>query len=81
MKRVATNVGLPNATYVSSVNAPPGLVVKVVPKQIVLREGVEKARFKVVFDGKRASEGYNYGDISWCDGSHVVRLVFAVNVE
>lgn len=43
VKRVATNVGSPDATYVSSVNAPPGLVVKVVPKQIVLREGVEKA--------------------------------------
>ncbi|KAL9175400.1 hypothetical protein ABFS82_02G109600 [Erythranthe guttata] len=85
VKRVATNVGLsPNVTYVvSSVNAPPGLLVKVAPRTIVFTESVgTTASFKVFFDGKEASKGYNFGDVVWFDGgSHVVRLVFAVNVE
>ncbi|KAH6794314.1 hypothetical protein C2S52_004791 [Perilla frutescens var. hirtella] len=81
VKRVATNVGhSPNATYVASVNAPRGLVVKVVPREIVFERGVKKASFKVVFDGKKATKGYKYGDVSWCDGLHVVHVVFAVNV-
>ncbi|KAH6819149.1 hypothetical protein C2S51_002752 [Perilla frutescens var. frutescens] len=81
VRRVATNVGhSPNATYVASVNAPRGLVVKVVPREIVFEHGVKKASFKVVFDGKKASKGYKYGDVSWCDGLHVVHVVFAVNV-
>ncbi|KAK6162713.1 hypothetical protein DH2020_002554 [Rehmannia glutinosa] len=82
VKRVVTNMGSsPNATYVSSVNAPPGLLVKVVPKWIVFTEGLKTASFKVFFDGKKASKGYNFGDIKWFDGSHIVRVVFAVNVE
>ncbi|KAK6163087.1 hypothetical protein DH2020_002928 [Rehmannia glutinosa] len=82
VKRVVTNMGSsPNATYVSSVNAPPGLLVKVVPNRIVFTEGLKTASFKVFFDGKKASKGYNFGDIKWFDGSHIVRVVFAVNVE
>ncbi|KAK6119197.1 hypothetical protein DH2020_047071 [Rehmannia glutinosa] len=82
VKRVVTNMGSsPNATYVSSVNAPPGLLVKVVPKWIVFTEGLKTASFKVYFDGKKASKGYNFGDIKWFDGSHIIRVVFAVNVE
>ncbi|KAL6493815.1 hypothetical protein OROGR_031724 [Orobanche gracilis] len=82
VKRVATNMGSSiNATYVSSVNAPPGLKVNVVPKTIVFTEGLRTASFKVFFDGKQASKGYNYGDIRLSDGTHIVRVVFAVNVE
>ncbi|KAI3445161.1 hypothetical protein Pfo_001826 [Paulownia fortunei] len=81
VKRVVTNMGSPNATYVSSVNAPPGLLVKVVPKRIVFKQSMRTASFKVFFDGKQASKGYNFGDIRWFDGSHIVRVVFAVNVE
>ncbi|PIN14075.1 Tripeptidyl-peptidase II [Handroanthus impetiginosus] len=81
VKRIVTNLGSPNATYVSLVNAHSGLLVKVVPKRIVFGEGVNKASFKVFFDGKEALKGYNFGDIRWFDGSHVVRVVFTVNVE
>lgn len=81
VKRVVTNVGSPNATYVASVNAPPGLRVKVVPREIVFGPSIKKASFKVVFDAKQASGGYKYGDVSWCHGSRRVRLVFAVNVQ
>ncbi|KAL6562908.1 hypothetical protein OROHE_005495 [Orobanche hederae] len=82
VKRLATNMGSSlNATYVSSVNAPPCLKVNVVPKTIVFTEGLRTASFKVYFDGKQASKGYNYGAIRLSDGTHVVRVVFAVNVE
>ncbi|KAG6406217.1 hypothetical protein SASPL_133816 [Salvia splendens] len=81
VKRVATNVGSEsNATYVASVDAPAGLVVKVGPSKMVFRQGAETAAFKVFFDGRRAAKGYNFGHVSWFDGSHIVRIVFAVNV-
>ncbi|KAK4410887.1 CO(2)-response secreted protease [Sesamum angolense] len=40
-----------------------------------------QASFKVFFDGKEASKGYNFGDIRWFDGSHLVRIAFAVNIK
>ncbi|XP_057807916.1 CO(2)-response secreted protease-like [Salvia miltiorrhiza] len=82
VKRVATNVGSDaHATYVASVNAPRGLLVRVAPSKMVFRRGVDKAAFKVYFDAKRAPKGYNFGDVTWFDGSHLVRIVFAVNVD
>ncbi|KAK4476662.1 hypothetical protein RD792_015822 [Penstemon davidsonii] len=82
VKRVVTNVGSKrDATYVSTVNAPHGLLVKVVPKKIVFSQNMKRASFRVFFDGKGAVKGYNFGDIRWFDGSHIVRLVFAVNIE
>ncbi|KZV47299.1 Xylem serine protein 1 precursor [Dorcoceras hygrometricum] len=81
IKRFATNLGAPNATYFSSINAPSGLQVKVHPRKLVFTQGMKRASFKLFFDGKEASKGYNYGDIRWFDATHIVRLVFAVNVE
>nr|GMC46872.1 CO(2)-response secreted protease-like [Ipomoea batatas] len=81
VKRVATNVGPANAAYVSSIVAPKGLKVKVSPERIAFAEGRKKASFAVSFDGGNASKGYNFGAILWSDGSHIVRLVFAVNIE
>ncbi|XP_009607188.1 CO(2)-response secreted protease-like [Nicotiana tomentosiformis] len=82
VKRVATNVGSDrNATYTSSTIAPPGLVVRVSPKKIVFVKGIKKASFEISFDGKKASKGYNFGIITWSDGSHKVQMIFAVNIE
>ncbi|XP_060169083.1 CO(2)-response secreted protease-like [Lycium barbarum] len=81
VKRVVTNVGSPYATYTSSVIAPPGLVVNVYPRKIAFVKGIKKASFEVSFDGKKASMGYNFGIITWSDGSHKVQMVYAVNVE
>lgn len=81
IKRFATNLGPPNATYVCSINAPRGLQVEVHPRKLVFTQGMKRASFKVFFDGKEASKGYNYGDIRWFDATHNVRVVFAVNVE
>ncbi|XP_059653728.1 CO(2)-response secreted protease-like [Cornus florida] len=86
VERTVTNVGSPNATYVSSVGAPEGLVVRVSPRKMVFSKakggvGSMRASFKVSFYGKNARKGYNFGVITWSDGLHVVRTVFAVNVE
>lgn len=79
--RTATNVGSPNATYISRVNAPSGLAVKVFPEKLVFVKGVKRVSFRVSFYGKQASNGYNFGSITWSDNRHSVRMMFAVNVE
>uniref|UniRef100_A0A6N2K5D7 Sulfotransferase n=1 Tax=Salix viminalis TaxID=40686 RepID=A0A6N2K5D7_SALVM len=77
IKRTVTNVGCPNATYISRVHAPVGLEVKVFPNKIAFVEGLTRVSFKVLFDGKEASNGYNFGSVTWFDGRHSVRLSFA----
>lgn len=46
----------------------------------MFREGTRKKSFKVMFDCKKASKGYKYGDIAWFDGSHHVRIIYGVCV-
>ncbi|KAF2300872.1 hypothetical protein P3X46_001691 [Hevea brasiliensis] len=81
IKRSVTNVGSPNATYIARVQAPEGLVVKVLPKKLVFKEGLSRISFNVSFNGRMAPSGYNFGSVTWVDGSHSVHLVFTVNVE
>ncbi|KAJ4830132.1 hypothetical protein Tsubulata_006751 [Turnera subulata] len=81
IKRTVTNVGSSNATYIASVHAPVGLVVKVLPRRIVFTEGLRRVPFNVLFNGKDASGGYNFGYVTLVDGRHSVRLPFAVNIE
>ncbi|KAK8541974.1 hypothetical protein V6N12_014586 [Hibiscus sabdariffa] len=80
IKRTVTNVGLPNVTYTSIVQAPMGMDVKVSPKKITFVESVKRISFKVSFGGKEASTGYNFGTLTWSAGPYSVRMVFAVNV-
>lgn len=81
IKRTATNVGPPNSTYIAKVNAPAGLIVKVLPQKMVFAEGVRRVSFQVSFYGKEAPSGYSYGSITWFDGRYSVNTVFCVNVE
>ncbi|KAH9752730.1 CO(2)-response secreted protease [Citrus sinensis] len=81
VKRTVTNVGSLNATYISMVNAPSGLAVKVFPQKLTFVEGIIKLSFRASFFGKEASSGYNYGSITWSDDQHSVRMMFAVDVE
>ncbi|CAI0421392.1 unnamed protein product [Linum tenue] len=77
-----TNVGHVNSTYIAMVHAPSGLRVEVLPRKLVFTERVGRLTFRVVFNGTKAPRGYNYGSLTWRDGRrHLVRLVFAVNVE
>lgn len=81
IRRTVTNVGSPNATYISIVNAPEGLVVKVFPSKLIFAEGVKKMTYEVTFYGKEASGGYHFGSLTWIDGRQYVHTVFAVNVK
>ncbi|KAM6549674.1 hypothetical protein CsatB_021350 [Cannabis sativa] len=81
IKRTVTNVGPSTSTYTARVNSPKGLVVKVNPDTIVFSNSLNKVSFEVSFDGKGASNGYNFGDITWSDAlNHSVRIVYAVKV-
>ncbi|KAK2634531.1 hypothetical protein Ddye_029323 [Dipteronia dyeriana] len=82
IRRTVTNVGSPNATYIARVHAPSGLLVKVIPEKIAFSETIKRVSFKVAFYSKHeASSGYKFGSITWLDGLHSVRMVFAVSVE
>ncbi|XP_022132049.1 CO(2)-response secreted protease-like isoform X2 [Momordica charantia] len=81
IERTVTNVGAANTTYIAKVHSSEGLIVKVIPSKIVFSENVKKVTFKVLFFGKEARSGYNFGTITWRDDVHSVRTVFAVNVE
>ncbi|GMP78195.1 hypothetical protein CsSME_00034230 [Camellia sinensis var. sinensis] len=74
VERTITNVGSPNSSYVSSINAPPCLVVKVSPKNVDFAKAAStRASFKISFQGKEeASRGYKFGAITWSDGRHDV---------
>uniref|UniRef100_A0A453G7Q1 Subtilisin-like protease n=1 Tax=Aegilops tauschii subsp. strangulata TaxID=200361 RepID=A0A453G7Q1_AEGTS len=82
VSRTATNVGpsKSNVTYVASVEAPPGLSVKVSPQQLLFSRRCTTAAYEVRFAGAGASKGYAYGAITWSDGAHSARTPFAVNV-
>ncbi|KAI3863945.1 hypothetical protein MKW98_031537 [Papaver atlanticum] len=79
--RTVTNVGNKNSTYYAKVDSPDDLVVRVSPSKFVFSENYRKTSFEVSFDGKGATtKGYKFGSVTWSDGRHLVRLVFAVNV-
>ncbi|XP_062092047.1 CO(2)-response secreted protease-like [Humulus lupulus] len=80
VKRTVTNVGPSSSTYTARVDSPRGLVVKVNPDRIVFTNALKKVPFEVSFDGKGAARGYNFGHITWSDGVHSVRVVYAVKV-
>ncbi|XP_056164746.1 CO(2)-response secreted protease-like isoform X2 [Syzygium oleosum] len=79
--RTVTNVGPANSTYVASVDSPAGLIVRVYPGKIDFRQNARRVSYNVSFQGKEAPGGYNFGSITWSDGRHSVRTVFAVNVK
>lgn len=81
VKRTVTNVGLQNVTYISRVNAPSGLIVKVLPQKLVFAEGVKRMSFSVSFYGEEAAGGYNFGSVTWSDNRHSVQMMFAVNIQ
>ncbi|OVA13808.1 Peptidase S8/S53 domain [Macleaya cordata] len=81
--RTVTNVGSKNATYIAKIDSPrtAGLIVKVSPEKLAFTDkGSMEASFKVSFYDKGSTKGYKFGYVTWSDGVHFVRTVFAVNV-
>lgn len=84
IRRTVTNVGSPQMPFIQQwpmVHAPEGLDVKVIPNKLVFTQGVKSMSHEVTFYGKEASDGYNFGSLTWIDGRHHVHTVFAVYVE
>ncbi|KAJ4970054.1 hypothetical protein NE237_003153 [Protea cynaroides] len=78
--RTVTNVGQMNATYSANIHSPSGLVVKVSPERLVFSRISTNASFKVSFYAKGTTRGYRFGYLTWSDGVHFSRTIFAVNV-
>lgn len=78
--RTATNVGPSTSTYTATVDAPAGMVVAVSPSSLSFAKRGAKATYEVKFDARGANKGYGFGSVTWSDGAHFVRTVFAVNV-
>ncbi|KAI0498222.1 hypothetical protein KFK09_021463 [Dendrobium nobile] len=80
VQRSVINVGPANCTYVVQVDAPRGLSVNIWPEKLFFERRGMKASYQVTFDGKNAGKGYCFGSLTWSDGAHLVRTVFAINV-
>ncbi|XP_072959752.1 CO(2)-response secreted protease-like [Typha angustifolia] len=80
--RTVTNVGPPNSNYTATVDAPTGFMVKVSPERLVFTKRWRKNSYEITFSPTSASnkKGYEYGTLTWSDGAHSVRTVFAVNL-
>ncbi|KAG0479155.1 hypothetical protein HPP92_013874 [Vanilla planifolia] len=78
--RTVTNVGPGNSTYEVRLKARDGLGVNVFPERLFFARRRMKASYQVTFDATRARKGYRFGSLTWSDGAHSVRTVFAVNV-
>ncbi|MED6120540.1 hypothetical protein PIB30_118845 [Stylosanthes scabra] len=79
--RTVTNVGPTNATYIAKVQAPKGMVAKVVPNKLVFYGSIQKLSYQVSFYNNDATSGYKFGSITWLHGQHYVHTMFAVNTK
>lgn len=78
--RTVTNVGPNNSTYTATIDAPTGLEVSVLPNRLFFAKRGVKISYQVKFSARNADKGYEFGSITWSDGAHSVRTVFAVNI-
>jgi hypothetical protein len=70
--RRVTNVGASAATYSSSVSVP-GFTAVVNPASLSLDPGETKSFTLTLTDAGAATNVWNYGALTWTDGTHVVR--------
>ncbi|MBK8866395.1 MAG: hypothetical protein IPN37_21085 [Betaproteobacteria bacterium] len=70
--RRVTNVGASAATYSSSVSVP-GFTAVVNPTSLSLNPGETKSFTLTLTDAGAATNVWNYGALTWTDGTHVVR--------
>lgn len=79
--RTVTNVGPTNSTYIAKVQAPKGMVIKVIHNKLLFYGGIQKRSYQVLFYNNDAQSGYNFGSITWLDGKHYVHTIFGVNTK
>ncbi|KAH1156073.1 hypothetical protein AAZX31_18G230200 [Glycine max] len=77
--RTVTNVG-PPATYTANVNSPAGYTIVVVPRSLTFTKIGEKKKFQVIVQASSVTTRgkYEFGDLRWTDGKHIVRSPITV---
>jgi subtilisin family serine protease len=81
IRRTVTNVGDSPATYTANVTNPVGFRVTVVPAELTLQPG-ESASFDVrIRTGSAPAGAWRFGDLTWTDGTHVVRSPIALRLQ
>ena len=79
VKRTVTNVGKDKATYTASVTGMSGIAVTVSPASLMLKPGESKS-FTVTFTRSTAAlNAYTGGQLTWTDGTHVVRSPIVIS--
>jgi len=76
--RTVTNVGTPS-TYTASANLP-GYNIAVVPNSLTFSKIGEKKTFKVTVQASSVTKRrtYQFGELRWTDGKHIVRSPITV---
>ncbi|KAK7374449.1 hypothetical protein VNO80_07879 [Phaseolus coccineus] len=76
--RTVTNVG-PPSTYFAKAELP-GYSIVVVPNSLSFRKIGEKKRFRVIVQAKSVTKrgSYNFGELLWTNGKHIVRSPITV---
>ena len=78
VKRRVTNVGNSSATYTASFTGMPGITTVISPTSLTLAPG-QTGNFTVSFTRTTAPfNAYQGGQLTWTDGSHVVRIPMVV---
>lgn len=82
ISRTVTNVGGDgNTVYAVSVDAPSGIVVKVIPDQLTFTKNNEKLSYQVIFSSSTATSLKEdvFGSITWTNGKFKVQSPFVVS--
>jgi hypothetical protein len=76
--RTVTNVG-PPSTYVAKVQLP-GYKIVVVPNSLTFKKIGEKKTFQVIVQATNVTprKKYQFGNLQWTDGKHIVRSPITV---
>ncbi|RZB53191.1 Subtilisin-like protease isoform A [Glycine soja] len=77
--RTVTNVG-PPATYTANIHSPAGYTIVVVPRSLTFTKIGEKKKFQVIVQASSVTTRgkYEFGDLRWTDGKHIVRSPITV---
>ncbi|KAK1441035.1 hypothetical protein QVD17_06871 [Tagetes erecta] len=77
--RTVTNVEDGDTSYTVDIEAPSGLMVKVVPNRLNFSGRRKEMSYEVIFTSDGELSDDNFGAITWCNGKNRVRSPFVVS--
>ncbi|KAG7014803.1 Subtilisin-like protease SBT1.3, partial [Cucurbita argyrosperma subsp. argyrosperma] len=80
LHRTVTNVGPATSSYHAVVTPFNGAAVKVEPESLNFTRRYQKLSYKITFLTKKRQSMPEFGGLIWKDGTHSVRITFAVTV-